>query len=51
MKEVIGTFFNDKEEDFQTFVKLFTDNGYEIAKQGGDRQAVVIADAKDENKK
>lgn len=44
MKQVIGTFFNDREEDFKKFVKLFEDNGYEVARQGGVQQAVVIED-------
>lgn len=44
MKKVIGTFFNDTEEDFQAFVQVFEDAGYEVARQGGVRQAVVITE-------
>ena len=48
MKQVIGTFFNDREEDFKKFVKLFEDNGYEVARQGGVQQAVVIEEIPEE---
>lgn len=48
MKQVIGTFFNDREEDFKTFVKLFEDAGYEVARQGGVQQAIVITEVNDE---
>ena len=48
MKQVIGTFFNDKEEDFKKFVKLFEENGYEVARQGGVMQAVVIEEVFEE---
>lgn len=48
MKQVIGTFFNDRDEDFQTFVNLFEENGYEVARQGGVNQAVVITNEPDE---
>lgn len=45
MKQVVGTFFNDKEEDFKTFVTIFKVAGYEVAQQGGIRQAVVISES------
>lgn len=48
MKQVIGTFFNDNEANFKKFVKLFEDNGYEIARQGGMMQAVVIEEVFEE---
>lgn len=48
MKQVIGTFFNDTKEDFQTFVQLFEDAGYEVARSAGVYQAVVIEDRPDE---
>lgn len=48
MKQVIGTFFNDREEDFKTFVQIFEDAGYEVARQGGICQAVVITEVPDE---
>lgn len=47
MKKVIGTFFNDTEEDFQTFIQIFENAGYEVAQQGGARQAVVITEEPD----
>ena len=48
MKQVIGTFFNDNEANFKKFVKLFEDNGYEVARQGGMMQAVVIEEVPEE---
>jgi len=48
MKQVVGTFFNDREEDFKDFVRIFEDNGYEVAKQGGVMQAVVIKEVFEE---
>lgn len=44
MKQVIMTFFCDTKEDFQTFVKMFEDEGYEVAKSTGMYQAVVITE-------
>ena len=48
MKQVIGTFFTDTTEDFNTLVDLFEENGYEVARQTGANQAVIITDAPDE---
>ena len=48
MKQVIGTFFTDTKEDFNTFKTLFEDAGYEVARSAGVCQAVVITEVPDE---
>lgn len=49
MLQIAGTFFNDEEEDFKAFVELFKEKGYQVAKQGGVMQAVVIKEVPDDN--
>jgi hypothetical protein len=48
MKKIIGTFLNENEEDFNVFIKLFEDNGYEVARQSSPFQAAVITEEEPE---
>lgn len=48
-KIVIGTFFTNKEEDYETFAKIFEEKGYEVARQNDIAPSgVVIAEVPEE---
>lgn len=49
MKQIIGTFYNNTEEEFKRFINFFEEKGFEIARQGNSFQAVVIEECPEEN--
>lgn len=48
MKQILGTFFSDTEENFLKMVSIFEKNDYEVARQGTTFQGVIFADFKEE---
>ena len=47
MKQVIGTFYNNSKDNFDLFISIFQNQGYEVAKEYGNYQAVVIDEVPD----